>query len=154
MKQRSKRLLDRVRDAIRLKGYSVRTEEAYVDWIVSCEGVWASKEQRVFFLVTNKHIVSYWTLADGDILEYRELLQVSFYGGAGGTFTPVTVPLLDSHGDLLPSRLRLANDPNGGGMSRVFHRILAIWTPTIHPYPWFDAMPPGPGWRRLTGSVC
>ena len=33
MKHRSKRLLDRVRDAIRLKGYSVRTEEAYVDWI-------------------------------------------------------------------------------------------------------------------------
>ena len=33
MKHRSKRLLDRVRDAIRLKGYSVRTEEAYADWI-------------------------------------------------------------------------------------------------------------------------
>ena len=33
MKHRSKRLLDRVRDAIRLKGYSVCTEEAYVDWI-------------------------------------------------------------------------------------------------------------------------
>jgi len=33
MKHRSKRLLDRIRDAIRLEGYSVRTEEAYVDWI-------------------------------------------------------------------------------------------------------------------------
>ena len=33
MKHHSKRLLDRVRDAIRLKGYSVRTEEAYADWI-------------------------------------------------------------------------------------------------------------------------
>jgi len=33
VKHRSKRLLDRVRDAIRLKGYSVRTEEAYADWI-------------------------------------------------------------------------------------------------------------------------
>ena len=33
MKHRSKRLLDGVRDAIRLKGYSVRTEEAYGDWI-------------------------------------------------------------------------------------------------------------------------
>ena len=31
MKHRSKRLLDRARDAIRLKGYSVRTEEAYAD---------------------------------------------------------------------------------------------------------------------------
>ena len=27
------RLLDRVRQAIRLKHYSIRTEEAYVDWI-------------------------------------------------------------------------------------------------------------------------
>ena len=29
----SKRPLDQVRDAIRLKHYSIRTEEAYVDWI-------------------------------------------------------------------------------------------------------------------------
>jgi len=28
-----KKLLDRVRDAIRLKHYSIRTEETYVDWI-------------------------------------------------------------------------------------------------------------------------
>jgi hypothetical protein len=33
VKRRSKRLLDRVRDAIRFKGYSARTEEAYVDWV-------------------------------------------------------------------------------------------------------------------------
>jgi len=33
VKHRSKRLLDRVRDAIRLKGYSVRTEQAYADRI-------------------------------------------------------------------------------------------------------------------------
>ena len=30
---RSSKLLDQVRDAIRLKHYSIRTEEAYVDWI-------------------------------------------------------------------------------------------------------------------------
>lgn len=33
MQHRSKCLLDHVRDAIHLKGYSVCTEEAYVDWI-------------------------------------------------------------------------------------------------------------------------
>ena len=33
MKHHSKRLLDRVRDAIRLNISSVRTEEAYGDWI-------------------------------------------------------------------------------------------------------------------------
>ena len=31
--QRPRRLLDQVRDAIRLKHYSIRTEEAYVNWI-------------------------------------------------------------------------------------------------------------------------
>jgi hypothetical protein len=29
----SKKLLDRVRDAIRLKHYSIRTEQSYVNWI-------------------------------------------------------------------------------------------------------------------------
>jgi integron integrase len=33
MEQRPKRLLDQVRDAVRLKHYSIRTEEAYVNWI-------------------------------------------------------------------------------------------------------------------------
>ena len=28
-----RKLLDRVRDAIRLKHYSIRTEQAYADWI-------------------------------------------------------------------------------------------------------------------------
>jgi len=31
--QHPKKLLDQVRDAIRLKHYSIRTEEAYVNWI-------------------------------------------------------------------------------------------------------------------------
>jgi integron integrase len=33
MEQRPKKLLDQVRDAIRLKHYSIRTEESYVTWI-------------------------------------------------------------------------------------------------------------------------
>ncbi len=33
MPQTDKKLLDRVRDAIRLKHYSIRTEEAYINWI-------------------------------------------------------------------------------------------------------------------------
>ncbi len=33
MEQRPKRLLDQVREAIRLKHYSIRTEQAYVTWI-------------------------------------------------------------------------------------------------------------------------
>jgi hypothetical protein len=34
MEQRPQRLLDQVRDAIRTKHYSIRTEQAYVDWIL------------------------------------------------------------------------------------------------------------------------
>jgi hypothetical protein len=33
MEQRPKKLLDQVRDAIRLKHYSLHTEESYVTWI-------------------------------------------------------------------------------------------------------------------------
>jgi hypothetical protein len=33
MEQRPKKLLDQVRDAIRLKPYSHRTEESYIHWI-------------------------------------------------------------------------------------------------------------------------
>ena len=33
MKKRPKKLLNQVRDAIRLKHYSMQTEEAYVNWI-------------------------------------------------------------------------------------------------------------------------
>ena len=33
MEKRPKKLLDQVRDVIRLKHYSIRTEEAYVNWI-------------------------------------------------------------------------------------------------------------------------
>ncbi len=33
MEPTRKKLLDQVRDAIRLKHYSIRTEQAYVNWI-------------------------------------------------------------------------------------------------------------------------
>ena len=33
MKKHPKKLLDQVREIIRLKHYSIRTEEAYVNWI-------------------------------------------------------------------------------------------------------------------------
>ena len=36
MQRPPKKLLDQVRDAIRLKHYSIRTEEAYVNWIKRC----------------------------------------------------------------------------------------------------------------------
>jgi hypothetical protein len=43
------RLLDQVRRRIRLKGYSIRTERAYVSWIkrfIKNESVWLFSESR------------------------------------------------------------------------------------------------------------
>ena len=33
MAQKPKKLLDQVRDAVRLKHYAYRTEQSYVDWV-------------------------------------------------------------------------------------------------------------------------
>ena len=35
MNKPPKRLLDQVREQIRIKHYSIRTEQAYVDWIIN-----------------------------------------------------------------------------------------------------------------------
>jgi hypothetical protein len=80
-------------------------------FVVASEGNGAS-EKGLYFLVTNKHMIGDWTLADGDILEFRNTLEVSFYGGVGRSFTPITVPLLDAENHLLSKRLRLADNPN------------------------------------------
>lgn len=34
MEQKSRKLLEQVRDAIRLKNYAYSTEKTYIDWIV------------------------------------------------------------------------------------------------------------------------
>ena len=36
MESRDQKLLDQVRDAIRLKHFSIRTEKAYVNWVRRC----------------------------------------------------------------------------------------------------------------------
>ena len=48
-------------------------------FIVSREVKHTSETKRVSFLVTNKHMVSDWTLADGDIRDFNKYLQVHFY---------------------------------------------------------------------------
>lgn len=48
-------------------------------FIVSREIKLASQTKRVSFLITNKHMVSDWTLADGDIGDFNKYLQVHFY---------------------------------------------------------------------------
>ncbi len=48
-------------------------------FIVSREVKFASETKRVLFLVTNKHMISDWTLADGVIKDLNKYLQVHFY---------------------------------------------------------------------------
>lgn len=61
---------------------------------------------RLIFIVTNKHIISDWTPADRDICSYRKSLSVTLYGGPGGAYTTIEVPLLDDSDRLLPSACR------------------------------------------------
>ncbi|UCE52575.1 MAG: phage integrase N-terminal SAM-like domain-containing protein [Desulfobacterales bacterium] len=49
MRDRPKKLLDQVRDRIRLKHYSLRTEKSYVSWIkrfILYHDKWHPKEMR------------------------------------------------------------------------------------------------------------
>jgi len=40
------KLLDQVREVIQMKHYSIRTEQAYVDWINPVSESWANKSER------------------------------------------------------------------------------------------------------------
>lgn len=80
-------------------------------FIVSCPITAEQRDDRLLFLVTNKHVIGDWTLADGDIAEYRQYLNLSLYGGTGGAFTSVSIPLCDTAGAPMPNRVRLANNP-------------------------------------------
>jgi hypothetical protein len=54
--RRPKKLLDQVRDAIRLKRYSYRTEQAYVGWIKRC--IWRTSRWRTTRLGYPRRFVS------------------------------------------------------------------------------------------------
>ena len=79
-------------------------------FLVSCGILSGDRRQQLFFLITNKHVIGDWTLADGDILEYRKSLDLFLYGGPGGGFTVISVPLLDGSGTVVRNRVRLAPD--------------------------------------------
>lgn len=48
-------------------------------FVVAREVVTESSTGRAYFLVTNKHMVSDWTLADGSIANFNEYIDVHFY---------------------------------------------------------------------------
>jgi len=69
-------------------------------------------DQRWWFLVTNKHIVGDWSLADGDIQEFYRVLRLFCYGSDSQLIVPIEIELTDSAGKLLPDRVLLHPDPS------------------------------------------
>jgi hypothetical protein len=47
-------------------------------FIVSCEAKVADVIKRIYFLVTNKHVLSDWTIADGNFLKINNFIEVIF----------------------------------------------------------------------------
>ena len=66
---------------VKIETFSEREKQpiAGTGFIVSREVKRGSETKRVLFLVTNKHMVSDWTLADGNIKDFNKYLQVHFY---------------------------------------------------------------------------
>lgn len=100
-------------------------------FIVSYDAAPTASDQRLFFLVTNKHVIGDWTLADGDIVEYRKLLNVTMYGGVGGAFTSIAVPLTDDTGTPLRDKFLEAQDPH---VDVAIVSLNNVQGPTAHPF--------------------
>jgi hypothetical protein len=66
------------------------------------------------FLVTNKHMVGDWNLADGDVKNFHSWLMLFVYApenAAGQRYTPVRVDLTDRFGKLLKNKVLLHRNP-------------------------------------------
>ncbi len=66
---------------VKIETFSERQKKPIMGtgFIVSREVKLVSEKKRVSFLVTNKHMLSDWTLADGLIKDFNKYLQVHFY---------------------------------------------------------------------------
>jgi hypothetical protein len=71
----------------------------------------ASDSGPRLYLVTNKHMVSDWTLADGVAASYRPYIEGLFYPEVSGPAVTSRIPLTSPHADLLPGRLWQHPDP-------------------------------------------
>lgn len=76
-------------------------------FIISCP---ADNNKRFFFLVTNKHLVGEYSLADGVINNYYEYL-VAFLYKKDGTVQKIKIPLKDKEGKLNANRVFLHPQP-------------------------------------------
>lgn len=56
--------------------------------------------KRVYFLVTNKHLVGEYSLGSGEVDRYYDYLEVFFYKSQAGAVAPIRVWLKDGSGEL------------------------------------------------------
>lgn len=81
-------------------------------FIVSSEPDPTTSVDRQYFLVTNKHMIGDWTLADGTIEEYYRAIDVSFYGPSHAPISRLRIPITDGKGRPIENRIRIAQDPS------------------------------------------
>lgn len=65
-------------------------------------------------LVTNKHMVGDWNLADGDVKDFRDWVTINVYtpqNAAGLQYAPVRIDLKDKTGSLIKGKVTLHKNP-------------------------------------------
>lgn len=78
-----------------------KKKSAGTGFLVGREVNFGSSTGRAYFLVTNKHMVSDWTLSDGSISIFNEFIDVHFHKTNQLVKTqPTRINLLDQHGDV------------------------------------------------------
>jgi S1-C subfamily serine protease len=70
-------------------------------FVVGREVVTGSSTGRAYFIVTNKHMVSDWTLSDGSVANFNRFIDVYFYKSSQiAQKQPTRISLLDQQGDV------------------------------------------------------
>ena len=84
-------------NVVRVKTFSESKKEPIsgTGFIVSREVQVNESTIRVKFLVTNKHMVSDWTFADGNTKKFNKYLDVDFYRSEFTPYHPTSVKRID-----------------------------------------------------------
>jgi len=83
-------------------------------FLVSREVKFGLEAKRITFLVTNKHMVSDWTLADGTVKDFNKYLQVHFYRTDSSPEHPtqsLRIDLVDEKGRLNENKIQIHSSP-------------------------------------------
>ena len=89
-------------------------------FVVAREVITESSKGRAYFLVTNKHMVSDWTLPDGSIANFNRFIDVYFYKAIQNKKNqPTRISLLDQQGDVR-TRVVYAHPDNSVDIAIIF----------------------------------